>query len=530
MAKESAAFDLASLRTDRASSTPLHAQLYIQLREAITGGRLRAGTRLPSTRALSTELGLSRNTVQNAFEQLLDEGYLEGRVGSGTYVAAHLPEEMVAQRDFPRANGTRQKLHTHDFTLPELSHRASVLSAARWPMSLPVDRPRAFRLNIPALDAFPFDIWARLISQHLQQPTDYLLGYGEPAGYGPLREAISDYLGTTRAVKCCPDQVIIVSGSQQAFDLVAQVLIDPGDAVWVEDPGYIVARQPWVNAGAKIVPVPIDEQGLSVEAGESMNSKPRMVYVVPSHQFPTGATMPLSRRMQLLEMAGRSGAWILEDDYNSEYCYNGPPPAALQGLDEQGRVVYTGTFRRVMFPGLHLGYVVAPTSLVEAFHAARRLLDGPGTVFEQAVLADFISEGHFARHLRRMRKLYAARQETLIQIARRELAGMLSIEATASGMHLVGWLPQGVDDRKVAKSAAAHQVEVQPLSPQSVGPVKRNGILLGFAGFDEQEIERGVCRLAAALRAAMQSQPHAPTKPAEVSPLKPPCWDYLRGA
>jgi GntR family transcriptional regulator / MocR family aminotransferase len=493
MAKRSAALVLANICLDRNVLVPLHRQLYDQLRRAIVEGRLTSGTQLPSTRILSSELGVSRNTAQNAFEQLLAEGYLEGKVGSGTYVAQQLPDELLlADKD--------TTLPGADWSRPNISRRGlSIVSAPR-PVMLDLRSPRPFQLDVPALDAFPFDIWSRLIAKYLQQPTEYLLGYVEAAGYRPLREAIAGFLGATRAVKCTPEQVIIVSSSQQAFDMVARVLLDPGDAVWVEDPGYLAARQTWETAGGRIVPVPVDGMGIDVEAGKTLCPNPRMVYVAPSHQFPTGVTMPMSRRLELLEWARESGAWVVEDDYNSEYRYTGPPPAALQGLDRTGRVVHVGTFRRSVFPGLGLGYMVVPLGLVDVLLAARALMERHSSALEQAVMADFIGEGHLARHLRRTRKLYAERQKSFLEAASRELGSMLDLRPCESGLHLIGWLRPGVDDRKVAFLANRQGVEVQPLSPQSSAPLERGGLMLGYAGFGALEIEEGVRRLAEVLR------------------------------
>lgn len=357
------------ISVDRSSAAPLHRQLYEGLREAILSGRLSAGALLPSTRELAAGLGVSRNTATSAYAQLLAEGYLEGRVGSGTYVARSLPDDLLRARSGPggEPGGAGAEV--------ALSRRGRLLAATPTTTARDAGPARAFRPGIPALDAFPFGLWRRLESRFWRRPPPGLLGYGDPAGYGPLRAGISAYLRAARAVRCSPEQVIVVSGSQQALDLAARVLLDPGDAAWVEEPGYAGARAALLGAGARLVPVPVDEEGLDVAAGARLGPDARLVHVTPSHQYPLGATMSLARRLELLGWARRSGAWVLEDDYDSEYRYAGRPLEALQGLDAEGRVIYVGTFSKVLFPSLRLGYLVLPPDLVDAFAAARELTD-----------------------------------------------------------------------------------------------------------------------------------------------------------
>jgi GntR family transcriptional regulator/MocR family aminotransferase len=324
-----------------------------------------------------------------------------------------------------------------------------------------------------------------------------LLGYGHPAGYGPLREEISVYLRASRAVLCEPGQVIVVSGSQQALDLCARVLLDPGDAAWVEDPGYGGARAALLGSGARLVPVPVDGEGLNVAAGKMREPKARLACVTPSHQYPTGTTMSLGRRLELLAWAEESGGWVIEDDYDSEYRYTGRPLEALQGLGEGGRVVYVGTFSKVLFPALRLGYLVVPPGLVDAFVSARELVDRQPPGVDQAVLARFMSEGHFARHLRRMRVLYATRRTALLEAAERHLKGLLKVRPAEAGMHLVGELPEGFDDREASRLAAEAGIEAPAIS---VYGGAGSGLMLGYAAVGEEEIEASVRRLAAALR------------------------------
>jgi len=310
-----------------------------------------------------------------------------------------------------------------------------------------------------------------------------LLGYGEPAGHRPLRQAIAAYLGAARAVRCSWEQIVVVSGSQQALDLAARVLLDPGDEAWVEDPGYAGARAALAGSGARVVPVQVDEEGLDVAAGETAAPGARLACVTPSHQYPSGVTMSLERRLALLEWADRAGAWVVEDDYDSEYRYSGRPLEALQGLDPSGDVVYVGTFSKVLSPGLRLGYLLAPPDLTGAFVAAREFTDRHPPQVEQAVLADFMAEGHFGRHVRRMRSLYAERRAALLESAERELAGLLDVVPAEAGMHLVGLLPEGEDDREASRRAAAAGVEAPPLSAFSQAPSRAGGLVLGYAAF-----------------------------------------------
>lgn len=492
------AFPMAALPLDHTSPVALHRQLCDRLREAILQGQLVAGTRLPGTRTLAEELGVSRNTVINAFEQLLAEGYVSGKIGAGTYVACTLPETLlhVASNDpQPRvlqAGGQR------------LSQRGQQIASTAMTNFCTRGKPHAFQ-SIPAVDAFPLAVWTRLVNRHWRQPPPELLSYGEPAGYRPLREAIAAYLTTARGVHCEADQVIIVAGSQQGLSLAAHLLLDPGDVAWIEDPGYHGARCAFGAVGARVVPVPVDGEGLDVAAGLARCPEARVVYVSPSHQFPTGVVMSLERRLALLAWADRYQAWILEDDYDSEFRYTGRPLSALQGLDQVGRVIYIGTFSKILLPALRLGYVVVPPDLVDAFVAARALTDWGSPTVEQAILADFIAEGHFVHHLRRMRTLYAERQAAMLAVASQELAGLLEVCPAETGMSLVGWLPTGVDDQAVARNAAALGVYVRPLSVESMQSLERQGLLLGFAAVDEPAMRAGVRCLAGAIQQVVES-------------------------
>jgi len=327
-----------------------------------------------------------------------------------------------------------------------------------------------------------------------------MLDYGEPGGYGALREAIAEYVRLARGARCLTEQVIVTSGSQQGVDLAARVLLDPGDAVWMEDPGYTGARTALQVAGARIVPVPVDGEGLVVQEGERMAAQARMAYVSPSHQFPLGVTMSAARRLALLRWASRAGAWILEDDYDSEFRYDARPLAALQGMDEDGRVIYVGTFSKTLFPALRLGYLIVPVELVDAFRAARAVSDRQSPTMDQAILADFLGGGHFARHVRRMRRLYSERQEVLVDAVRRHLGDRLEVTPSAAGMHLLAWLEPGVDDATVSAGAATLGLEAAPLSRYGLVRPDRGGLLLGWAGYSPEAIREGVLKLGEALR------------------------------
>jgi GntR family transcriptional regulator / MocR family aminotransferase len=478
------------LAVDPSESVPLYRQLYDRVRGAILAGRFHAGEQLPSTRLLASDLGLSRNTVVGAFEQLIAEGYLQGATGSGTYVARELPEEALhAPR--PSAPAARPERRG-----PRLSTRGRALAQSVSPALLRSSEPRPFRSGIPALEQFPYEIWTRLVTRCWRRHPHALLPYGDTAGYPPLREAIARYLGVARAVECSPEQVIIISGAQQALHLAAMLLLDPGDEVWVENPGYPGARSALASTGARLVPVPLDEAGLDLDAAGPRGASPRMVYVTPSHQFPTGVTMTLGRRLELLRRTEKSRAWILEDDYDSEYRYASRPVGALQGLDRSGRVIYFGTFSKVLFPALRLAYMVVPPALTASFTAAKAVTDRHSPTVEQAVLAEFISEGHFTRHIRRMRALYLERLEAVLDAFNRELKGAVDVHRPEAGMHIIGWLQKGVSGPEVSRRAAAAEVDASPISSFYVHRPPRDGLMLGYTGYSQAALREATRRLA----------------------------------
>jgi GntR family transcriptional regulator / MocR family aminotransferase len=487
MVKRATVFELALPPRD--SGISVNRWLYGALRAEILEGRLRPGTRLPATRDLARQYELARGTIVNVFEQLKSEGYVDGSIGSGTYVSKVLPDQLlqVPQEDqagVPAARERRIKLSDYAGRVrpfPNLEVRSS----------------RAFRANLPALDLFPTTLWAKVAARRLRRvSTNLLLGCG-PMGYRPLREAVATYLSTSRGVKCVPEQVAIISGVQEALDLAARLFLNPGDRVCMENPGYPGAAIAFRAGGAKVSALRLDDEGMQVQAGSMRGA--RLVYVTPGHQFPVGVTMSLARRLRLLEWAGKSGALILEDDYDSEYRYAGRPVPALQGLDQHGLVLFTGSFSKVLFPSLRLGYLVVPSDLVDIVSATLSVTSRHAPLLEQAVLCDFITEGHFGRHLRRMRKVYAERLSVLLECAGRSLAGLLEISGVEAGLQTVGWLSGGIDGELAAAAAAKRDVEVTPLSDYSRGKVAREGLQLGFAAMDAKEIQRGVRELAIAL-------------------------------
>jgi GntR family transcriptional regulator / MocR family aminotransferase len=475
----------------RDQRTPAYRWLYDALRNEILEGRLRPGARLPGSRDLADQYGLSRGTIVYAFEQLKSEGYMEGAVGSGTYVSKKiLPDEFLgvtrkAESDPPAQRKRPRKVSDY-------GKRVRPFPIFQIPLAT-----RAFRANLPALDLFPRTLWARITARRLRDPSINLLLGCNPLGYRPLREAIADYLNTSRGVQCTAEQVAIVSGVQEALDLVTRIFLNPGDRVCMENPGYIGAAIVFEAAGAKISAVGVDNEGM--KRMDSKLKESRLIYVTPAHEFPLGITMSLSRRLELLEWARKSEALILEDDYDSEFRYSGRPVPALQGLDRYGLVLFAGSFSKVLFPSLRLGYLVIPPDLVSYFAAAKSVTSRHAPVLEQTVLTDFIAQGHFARHIRRMRQIYAERLSILLDSARQRLAGLLEISSVEAGLQTVGWLRDGINPESVARDAAARNVEVTPLSHYSRGRVSRGGLQLGFASVDAQEIHRGIHDLAIVL-------------------------------
>jgi GntR family transcriptional regulator/MocR family aminotransferase len=489
MAREQSLFImLDSRRSDR----PLYQQIYQAIRAAILSGEFAPGERLAATRALARELGVSRITVLNAYDQLFAEGYLDGKGGAGTFVAAKLPDDLLKTETIKRS---KQKKTDAPVRLSPFGEKLAAKDVGRI-RARTIAKFQPFQNGLTAVDKFPFEVWSRIAARWHRNPSREVLGYGDPQGYFPLREAIAAHLRSVRAVNCTPEQVIITSGAQQALDLAARIFLSAKDSVLIEDPCYQEARSAFAAIGAEIIPVPIDAEGLNLVAAKQ---KAKLIYVTPSHQYPLGVTMSLPRRLALLEWARTSNAWIIEDDYNSEFRYAGRPLASLQGLDQGGRVIYVGTFSKTIFPSMRIGCAVVPPDLVGIFTAARALNDTHSSLIDQAILTEFIGDGHFARHVRRMRTLYEERQQTLIAECEKNLAGLLDVKKADAGMHVVGWLPEGVSDRAISRKAAEKDLILAPISAYCARKLPRGGLILGYTAFEKNQIKEGVKKLKAIL-------------------------------
>ncbi len=488
---------------DEESDVPLYRQIYESVRHAILSGELFPGKRLPASRFLAEQLGVSRTTIVNTYDQLLAEGYLESKTGAGTFVAAHLPEEFLSTLDVERQKN-QTETPKRDLKLSRYGKNVFEESPTILRNS-PATPAIAFQHGLAAVDEFPFDLWTKLASKIYRTLPRDRFGYGEPAGFYPLRASVAAHLKSARAVNCSPEQIIITTGAQHAFDLIGRVLLEPGAEVLIENPCYTGAKQAFQSFEAKLVPMPVDENGFNLSATLKKNRKARLACVTPSHQFPLGVTMSLSRRLQLLEWAQKAQSWIIEDDYDSEFRYAGRPLASLQGLDRNGRVLYIGTFSKTIFPALRLGCLVVPQDLVQVLTAVRALNGSHSPLIDQATLAEFITEGHFARHIRRMRRLYEERQEILISEAKKHLAGFLEIKKSVSGMHVIGWLNEGVKDSLVAEKAAALGVKTSAVSSYSLTKWQQHGgLVLGYTAIGEKQIKKGIKQLARAMETSFE--------------------------
>jgi GntR family transcriptional regulator / MocR family aminotransferase len=487
-------FDMTTLKTDlrgmvtlisvdRRARKPLHQQIYHSFRQRIIRRELRAGELVPSSRWLARELRVSRLPVLNAYAQLLAEGYFESRVGAGTFIATSLPAHRSLGTATAKIDNTARRISSRAAAMPPYERPV-------WAGSL-----GPFQVGQPDLHSFPMDIWSKLIARYSRRVQVKGLQYGDPLGLPELRETIAVYLRTARGVHCEAGQIMMVSGSQQALDLTTRVIVDPGAAVWVEEPGYWLVHYVLRAAGCRSVPVPVDAEGLNVAAGIRLNRKARAAFVAPSHQYPLGVTMSATRRLQLLEWAHRAAAWIVEDDYDSEYRYNSKPIASLQGMDHHDRVIYIGTFSKVMFPALRLGYIVIPPDLVERFAAMRQSMDLCPSHIPQAVMLEFIREGHFARHIRRMRPIYAERREVLVTELARAFGEGATIIGDEAGLHVALLLPKLRNDRQLAARAAKESLWLSPLSASYVGESPRHGFVLGFGNTRANQIPAAVWQL-----------------------------------
>lgn len=472
---------LESIEINRSKPNKLSLQICHGLRELILSGSLRAGDRLPATRILAQELGVSRATIVESFERLVSEGILETRVGAGSYVGSGMWAEPLA--------GVPVKA---DLPPPSLRLGESMAATAIKFGARLVHEPRPFTTAIPAFEAFPMAQWARLSAKHWRGAREDVLGYPEPLGYRPLRQAIATHLRVNRNIECNWREVIVTAGAQQAFQLIGGILANPHDKVWFEDPGAIGARNSLILAGLDPVAVPVDEAGLDVEQGLAIAPDFRFAFVTPAHQQPLGVKMSLDRRLALLRAAGEAGAFIIEDDWDGEFSFSGRPLPPLRSLDATGRVLYVGTFSKSLFPALRLGFLLAPGGLVDHFRATLESVAPGVPTALQAIVADFLDEGYFATHIRRMRKLYSDRYTALQEGAALHLGDWLEIVPTQSGLHTLAWLKPGLNADEIATLAGARGLTLTPVSRFAVRPFTRQGFVLGFSGFSESQILGGI--------------------------------------
>ncbi|MEO0947892.1 MAG: PLP-dependent aminotransferase family protein [Cyanobacteria bacterium J06641_5] len=479
---------------DRRSDVPIYRQLAEELRHAVLRGRLKPNQQLPSSRILAKSLGVSRATVTQSYEQLLSEGYFEARPGAGTFVCSQLPDEYLQPKSLARP---APKLSS----LTKLSRLGDELSAVD---RIDVPEPQeeiSFRFNSPSLEGFPIKLWRQLLSRHCDYSAELLDYNPDPAGYMPLRTAIADYLGRSRAVQCNPEQVIIVSGSQQALDLVARLTIETGDWVAMEEPGYLGARYCFKGQGARLHGVTVDPEGLDIEELERCQQSFKLLYVTPSHQFPTGVTLSLPRRLALLQWAQKTGTPILEDDYDSEYRYSDRPIPALQGLDRNSMVIYIGTFSKILFPSLRIGYLVVPTAWIPLVSRAKWLCDRQSPSLEQYALTDCITEGHFERHIRRMRQLYDRHRQVLVNALKQYLDTRVEILGENAGIHLMARIDTNLSDEAVLRSARDLGVGITSAQSYYLNSPKSGEFIFGYAQLDETQIQQGIEKLSQILKA-----------------------------
>lgn len=466
------------------SRAPYYVLLCRHLRSAILEGALAAGERLPSTRTLASDLGVSRTTVEAAYAQLSADGFITRHVGAGSYVTGHMRPAAAPPLVPAAAAGPHRTF----------SRRGKQIAAgAESILPLPT---LVFSACMPSLEAFPAGVWNRLLSRQLRKVSERALVQTAPAGDRMLREAVAAHAAASRGVRCSWEQVLILSSTQQALDLSARLLMDPGDACWIEEPGYLGARGALMGAGARLIPIPVDRRGIDVAHGERAGPGARLAYVSPSSQYPLGASLALERRLALLAWAQRTGAWILEDDYDSEFRPPRAPVMALQGLGGGDRVLYMGTFNKVLFPGLRLAFLIVPAPLAEGFGRALAAAGGAPSSVLQLALADFMAEGHLAAHVRRVRQLYRSRREAFLERAQRVLGPGIAVDADATGLQVILWLPDGSDDVAVSRAARQAGLDLPPVSRMYLGAPGRAGLVVSDAGERPDRVEAGLASLA----------------------------------
>ncbi|PBB18528.1 PLP-dependent aminotransferase family protein [Mesorhizobium sp. WSM4313] len=478
------AFPLDMLAVNRSSPEHLSRQLYHGLVAVIRNRTLAPGSELPSTRALAAELGLGRNTIVAAYDQLVTEGYLANRQGARP-VIVDLPEG-------PRETPAEE---------PPMPLRQPSLRGQQL-LSQPYHHGRpghvAFHPGMPDAQSFPFGVWGRLVARRASHGGETLFGTYDVTGHPALKEAIAGYLYSARGVRCRPEQIVITTGAQAAFDLLARLLLDPGDTVWMEEPGYYGAKAAFTVAGARILPIAVDqERGWRLDAP---TFSPRLIYVTPACQHPLGITMRMEERLRLLDIAETTNAWVIEDDFDGEYRFQGRPVPAIQSMDRSGRVIYVGTFAKLLFPALRLGFMVLPQELAGRIVNALSTTGQFAPLLLQAALADFITEGHMSRHLKRMRRIYAQRRQLFREIVTERLRDEITLSPAEAGIQVVGYLKDGIDDIKVSQAAAKRVINVSPLSKYFQNTAPTQGLVLGYAACDAAQTRDGVERLAQAIR------------------------------
>lgn len=481
------------LSLDRTSAVPLYQQLAEELRRAVLQKRLQPNQKVPPSRALAQSLAISRVTVTQSYEQLVSEGYLETRRGAGTFVCAQLPEDYLHTESIePKAPVAS--------ALTQLSRFGTDLLVGQ-PLTSPEPQHRlSFRYGNPATDLFPMTLWRRLLMRHCDTSSALMNYSSDAAGYVPLRRAIADYLRRSRAVQCSPEQVIIVNGSQQALELIARLTLDLGDWVAMEDPGYLGARYCFTGQGAQLQAIPVDADGLTMDTLSQCRQPFKLLYITPSHQFPTGVTLSLSRRLALLQWAQQTGTLILEDDYDGEYRYGDRPIPALQGLDRHNTVIYVGTFSKILFPALRIGYLLVPRAWIPLVSRAKWLCDRQSPMLEQYALADFFTEGHFERHIRRMRHRYNQRRQVLVKALDDHLGARVTILGENAGIHLMAKIATTLPDTVVIQRAASVDVGIISAQGYYLKNPRAGEFIFGYAQLTESQIEQGIQGLAQALK------------------------------
>jgi GntR family transcriptional regulator / MocR family aminotransferase len=462
------------LGIDRGDAEPIQQQISRQIRELVLGGRLKPKAKLPSSRALAEQLTVARATVVEAFEQLAGEGYVETRMGSGTTVAAELPETLLAAGRKPSKSAPQHKRHVREAAKP-------------------------FRSGLVDWENFPHDEWGRILGRYWRNPPIAVLEHNDAFGWLPLRNAIAAHLFEWRGIECDAAQVIITAGGSDAFDLIRRALFETGDQMWLEEPGYATARRVFSIGGLDVVPVPVDEEGLRVAEARKLAPHAKLAFVTPARQYPTGVTMPLSRRLELLEWAKQANAIVVEDDYDSEYRYVGRPLPAMMSLDRTARVIYSGTFSKVFSPIIRLGFIVVPQRLVETFQKERGTYGHPPSLLVQPALAQFMEQGQFAVHIRRMRRLYATRRQALLDVLMQHDGKLFTVDAPPSGLTIMLRFTDDRDDEALVKQLATKGIEVHALSTYFAGRKKQRGLLLSFSGFTEKDLVAAAVKLVSVL-------------------------------